>query len=65
MEPVLPIILIVVANFALYWVFWGNKKFQSQNNFLKQDLCAEESTNHCQKKFNKKLEGEDGEVHHR
>ena len=53
MEPLLPLMLIVIANFALYWVFWGQKKFQNQNNFLKR------------KKHNKKLEGENVRTIHR
>ena len=47
MEPALPVILIVIANLVMYWVFWGKKKFENQNHFLKQDLCAETSTIHC------------------
>ena len=30
MEPALPLILIVIANLVLYWVFFGKKKFEQK-----------------------------------
>ena len=43
MEPVLPLILIVIANFVLYWVFWGSKKYLNTHDFLNQNVPSEEN----------------------
>ncbi len=43
MEPALPVILIVIANLVMYWVFWGKKKFDQKLNH-NQNLTAKINT---------------------
>lgn len=55
MNPLLLLMLIVIVNLTIYWVFYGNKKLKDKLSFLEQDLCAGTNTNHCKNKFEKKF----------
>lgn len=43
MNVLLPVILIIIANLVLYWIFFGNKKFEKK---LEQSIQEKKAKGH-------------------
>lgn len=40
MNPILLLILIIIANFVIYWIFFGQKKFNEKYGHNYQNHCS-------------------------
>tara|TARA_Y100000310_G_scaffold184774_1_gene184904 strand:+ start:531 stop:698 length:168 start_codon:yes stop_codon:yes gene_type:complete len=54
MDTALLIILIVIGNLALYWVFFGKKKFEQKHGLNQQSQTIQKTDQDLNKLQNKK-----------